>query len=113
MTLPADQDDDHDVEEELDDPVARRQSQIRELSWLFGNDIAEQADQVDIADINMNKDITEAIASGVKNLKELAGTPQAQRTYVASLEPGARILLCLWILDMDLLDKIQARSYLE
>ena len=113
MMSPANQEDEFEATEEFDDSVERRQRQTRELTWLFGEEIFEQADQVDIADINMTQEITDAIGRGVKKLKELINDPSAQRTFITSLEPGAQILLCLWIMDMDLLDKIQSHPYPE
>ena len=83
-----------------------------ELSFLFGNEIVEQAMQIDIADLNLNKDIIDCISTGVRQLKTLKDNPNSQLDLVNTMEPGARIVLCLWIMDMGLLDKIQNRSYL-
>lgn len=101
-----------DFEGDLNASVVSRDELLREMAWLFGDTVAEQANHIDIADINMNKEITQSIASGVRQLKELKNNSQGQRELVNTMEPGARILLCLWIMDMDLLDKIQLRSYL-
>ena len=88
MTHPTDTDEEFDEVDNLGDVIEKRRSQVRELAWLFGEEVAEQADQIDIADLNMTGEITEAIAAGVKKLKGLVNDPQGQRQYVASLEPG-------------------------
>ena len=84
-----------------------------ELAFLFGRETVEQAGQLDIADLSLGDDIAACIADGTRTLKQLRNKPAAQVNYVNSLQPGARLLLCLWIMDMDLLNKIQARSYLR
>lgn len=83
-----------------------------ELAFLFGRETVEQADQLDIADLNMNEEIVACIADGIRTLKELQDNPGAQVNYVNGLEPGARLLLCMWVMDMGLLNKIRKRPYL-
>ena len=83
-----------------------------ELAFLFGRETVEQADQLDIADLNMNEEIVACIADGIRTLKELQDNPGAQVNYVNGLDPGARLLLCMWVMDMGLLNKIRKRSYL-
>ena len=73
----------------------------------------EQAGQLDIADLNLSDEIAASIADGIRTLKQLRDKPAAQVNFINSLQPGARLLLCLWIMDMDLLKKIQRRSYLR
>ena len=83
-----------------------------ELAFLFGRETVEQAGQLDIADLNLNEEIVACIAGGIRTLKELQHNPGAQVNYINGLEPGARLLLCLWVMDMGLLEKIRKRSYL-
>ncbi len=83
-----------------------------ELAFLFGRETVEQAGQLDIADLNLNEEIVASIAGGIRTLKELQDSPRAQVNFVSGLEPGARLLLCLWVMDMGLLEKIRKRSYL-
>ena len=99
-----------------DDFVQSREDHERaqdELAFLFGRETVEQAGQLDIADLNLSDEIAACIADGIRTLKQLRNKPAAQVNYVNSLQPGARLLLCLWIMDMDLLKKIQQRSYLR
>lgn len=84
-----------------------------ELSFLFGKETVELAAQIDSADLNLEDDIIKSIADGVARLKKLKGDTKAQLEFITGLQQGSRLLLCLWILDMDLLKKIQNRSYLD
>ena len=99
-----------------DDFVQSREENERaqdELAFLFGKETVEQAGQLDIADLTLSDEIAASIADGIRTLKQLRDRPAAQVNFVNSLQPGARLLLCMWIMDMDLLKKIQKRSYLR
>ena len=77
------------------------------LALLFGRETVELAGRIDIADLNLNDQMIDSISAGVRKLKELKRDPQAQAGFVNGMEQGARLLLCMWIMDMDLLGKIQ------
>ncbi len=97
-----------------DDFIQSREAQARthdELAALFGKETVEQAEQLDIADLNLSDEITASIADGIRTLKGLKGKPAAQANFVNSLQPGARLLLCMWIMDMDLLKKVQGQPH--
>ena len=82
------------------------------MAFLFGQETVLQARELDIADLNLNEEIVACISGGIRTLKELQGNPAAQVRFINGMEPGARLLLCMWIMDMGLLNKIQKRSYL-
>ncbi len=98
---------DTEHEDNLEQDIADDASQARELAALFGEAIVEQARMVDIADLNMTDQMTAAIGDGIKHLKQLKGSPEQQRQWMEKQEAGLRLLLCLWIMDMGLLDKIK------
>ncbi len=104
---------DTEHEDDLMQKIAGDESSARELSFLFGEEIVEQARLIDISDLNMTDEMTAGIGEGIRQLKQLRNDPEAQRQWVGKQEPGLRLLLCLWIMDMDLLDKIQMRSYIS
>jgi len=83
----------------------------KELSFLFGKEIVDQVRQIDIADLNFNDEMTGTISAGIRQLKKLKHDPNAQKDLVTEMEPGTRLVLCMWIMDMGLLEKIQTRSY--
>lgn len=98
---------------DLNNDVEASEQLNRELSYLFAKDVLEQSSHIDIVDLNLNQAMTDSISGGVKKLKELKSQPQAQLKLVSSMTPGEKIVLCMWIKEMGLLEKIQDRSYLE
>ena len=77
------------------------------LEKLFGPETVKMASQIDIADLQINEDMTRSIATGVNELKKNRGNPGVQSTYIKTLDPGSKLLLCMWLSDMELLDKIR------
>lgn len=101
--------DDNDIEQE----IANEALMDKEMSFLFGEDIVEQSRILDIAQLNLSDEMTAVIGKGINKLKELKNNPEAQRQWVHDQPLGSQLLLCLWIIDMGLLHKIQSRSYLS
>jgi hypothetical protein len=99
-----------DVSDDLRHSKEEAEHQIQELSQLFGVDTVEQARQIDVADLNMNDKMIATISDGVRKLKGLRMDPGAQRHLISGMEPGARLVLCLWIMDMGLLQKIRGQQ---
>lgn len=100
-------------DDDLQQDIAEEESLARQLSCLFGQAIVEQARLLDIADLNLTDDMAAAIADGIRQLKQQKDDFAAQKQWVSKQEPGLQLLLCLWIMDMGLLDKIQVRSWLS
>jgi hypothetical protein len=96
-----------DDPEDLVQTIQEAERQKRELAQLFGRETVDLAGQIDIVDLNLNEKMTECIADGVRRLKELKGDPAAQARFIESMEQGARLVLCMWIMDMGLLDRIR------
>ena len=99
--------------EDLDQIRVDDEGQRNELAFLFGRETVELAGQIDIADLNLNEKMTDSITAGVRKLKELKDDPGAQVNLIKAMDQGARLLLCMWIMDMDLLDKIRSGSYIN
>ena len=96
-----------EFEGNLKQEVAREESQAHELAFLFGEEIVEQARLIDIGMLNITDEMTAAIGEGIRQLKQLRNDPEAQRQWIEKQEAGLRLLLCLWIMDMGLLEKIK------
>ncbi len=79
---------------------------IQKLGYLFGKEIVEQAELIDIADLNVSDDITRCISKGVVQLKKLKGNTDAQCALINKMSEGEKLILCMWIMEMDLLDKL-------
>ncbi|HSR63684.1 MAG TPA: hypothetical protein VLN56_09790 [Gammaproteobacteria bacterium] len=90
--------------------IDEAEKEAGELAFLFGEEIVEQAQLVDIADLNLTDEMTNEIGAGVRRLKELKNNPEAQRRWISEQTPGLQLVLCLWIMDMDLLGKLQKHS---
>jgi 3-oxoacyl-(acyl-carrier-protein) synthase len=95
-----------DAENELTQDIAKDELQASQLALLFGRDIVEQARLVDIADLNMTDQMAAEIGAGIKQLKQLRESPEQQRQWLEKQESGLQLLLCLWVMDMGLLEKI-------
>ncbi|NNE36702.1 MAG: hypothetical protein HKN08_00230 [Gammaproteobacteria bacterium] len=78
-----------------------------DLATLFGEDIVEQAELIDIADLNISDKMTGCISDGVVQLKKMKGKIESQRNLIEKLSQGEKLVLCMWILEMEILDKIQ------
>ena len=78
-----------------------------QLSSLFGSDTVEQACLIDVADLNLDEHMISCITNGLTRLKQMRNNPDAQISHVRTMEPGERLLLCMWILEMDLQEKIR------
>ena len=97
----------------LEQDIEHAESLDKELAFLFGEETVQLARQLDVTDLDLTDEITKAIAAGIKQLKKLRANPDAQVKLTHDMEQGTRLLLCMWIIDMDLLDKIQTRSYID
>lgn len=93
-------------ENNIEHDIAKEEATAKALAFLFGDAIVEQARIVDIADLNMTDQMTAEIGAGIKQLKQFRESPVQQRQWLEKQEPGLQLLLCLWIMDMGLLEKI-------
>ena len=101
---------DSEYDNDIVQDIVEDNSLAKELSLLFGQEIVQQARLVDIADLNLSDEMTREIGEGVRQLKQLIHHPDAQRQWINKQSPGLQLLLCLWIMDMDLLGKIRVSS---
>ena len=100
-------------ENQLEDIRLERGRIERELSYLFGEDIVDQAGLIDAADLTLNDDMARFISDGVTQLKNMKDQPGSQKIFIGQLAAGQRLVLCMWIMEMGLLEKLQSRSYLQ
>jgi len=97
--------------DDLKNLLQNQQYQFNQLSLLFGAGTVEQASMIDIADLNLNEEMTASISNGITRLKQLKYKPDEQIQLVNRMSAGERLLLCMWIIEMDLLNKIQGQPY--
>lgn len=98
------------VSDELRQSLEEEERRIKELTLLFGADIVEYAQRIDVADLNMNEKMTAAISDGVRKLKALRTDSDAQIELINGMDPGSRLVLCMWIMDMGLVEKIRGHD---
>ena len=80
-----------------------------ELARLFGQDTVNQARLIDVAHLNLDDSMTACITAGLNRLKQTRNDPAAQGAVISAMQPGERLLLCMWIIEMELLDKIRVK----
>ncbi len=80
-----------------------------ELARLFGQDTVNQARLIDAAHLNLDDSMTACITAGLNRLKQTRNDPAAQGAVISAMQPGERLLLCMWIMEMELLDKIRVK----
>jgi hypothetical protein len=95
------------------DLIAEKKRQEKELSFLFGKEIVEQARLIDVVDFNLSDEMTKCISKGVTRLKNLHNQADAQIQFIEEMAPGERLVLCMWIMEMDLLPKLQSSNYVQ
>lgn len=98
------------ISDDLRNFMEEDEHQLQVLSRLFGEDTVEQARQLDVAHLNLSDKMIATISDGVRQLKALRTDPDAQHRLISGMEPGARLLLCMWIMDMGLLQKISGQQ---
>lgn len=93
--------------------IERQQQQLhKEMAFLFGEETVEKAEIIDVVDLQLTKDMTECISRGVTRLKQLKDMPDAQQKYIRDLNPAEQLLVCMWVMEMNLLDKLRSHSYI-
>jgi hypothetical protein len=105
--------DEYDNEIATEDIEQIQQQLYKELVFLFGEETVEQARLIDVVDLQLNKDMTQCISKGVTRLKQLKDIPDAQQKFIQELKPAEQILVCMWIMEMNLIDKLQSNSYIN
>lgn len=80
-----------------------------ELARLFGQDTVNQARLIDAAHLNLDDSMTACITAGLNRLKQTRNDPAAQGAVISAMQPGERLLLCMWAMEMELLDKIRVK----
>lgn len=88
--------------------LVKQQRLDHELAALFGRGTVERAKATDPAHLPLSAELMEQVHDAADSLLELAGDTVAQRELVAGLSADARLVLCMWVHDMDLAVKLTA-----
>jgi hypothetical protein len=81
-----------------------------ELAVLFGDVTVRIARMVDPVMLALSADLMDRVHDGADALLARSGRPDAQRRYVAGLPSDVRLILCMWMMDLDLAAKLTARA---
>ena len=81
-----------------------------ELAVLFGDVTVRIARMVDPVMLALSADLMDRVHDGADALLARSGRPGAQRRYVAGLPSDVRLILCMWMMDLDLAAKLTARA---
>jgi hypothetical protein len=90
--------------------MSESESSILGLNRLFGADIVEQAQLIDVVDLNLDDRMTAGITTGLTRLKQSRDNPGTQQAIVAAMGSGEKLLLCMWVMELGLLDKLQSHT---
>lgn len=81
----------------------------RELEALFGPAMVLVAKAADPACLELTADLMEKVHATADLLLRLSGKPAEQRKLVKFLPSDVRMVLCMWIMDMNLAAKLTER----
>ena len=88
--------------------LARQQQRERELSALFGKELVDRARFTDPAELDLSAELMDTVWTGADQLLRDAGNPTVQRAFVEQLPDAVRLVLCMWIMDLELAGKLYA-----
>ena len=77
---------------------------------LFGEVVCSVAAVTDAATLDLSSGLMDRVHDGADALLARSGRPDAQRRYVAGLPSDVRLILCMWMMDLDLAAKLTARA---
>jgi len=77
-----------------------------ELAFLFGQATVHQAKQSDIVDLDLDIEFLNGVSEIAGQLLKLTGQPIQQRKFVARLNADNRLMLCMWLMDTGIADKL-------
>jgi len=72
--------------------------------------VVSQARLTDPAELDLSAALMEAVWDAADQLLRDAGNPYAQRAYVQGMPEAARLVLCMWVMDLELVRKLQERT---
>ena len=81
----------------------------QELATLFGREVLKQAKATDPVHLDLSAEQMDAVHDAADHLLENAGDPMMQRALVMALPADIRLVLCMWIYDLDLAATLTAR----
>jgi hypothetical protein len=80
------------------------------IKRLFGEVVCSVAAGTDAATLDLSAGLMDRVHDGADALLAMRQHPDEQMRYVSELPFEVRLLLCMWLLDCDLADKLANRA---
>jgi hypothetical protein len=77
---------------------------------LFGEVVCTVAACTDAATLDLSAGLMDRVHDGADALLAMRHHPDEQMRYVSELPFDVRLVLCMWLLDCDLADKLASRA---
>lgn len=77
-----------------------------ELVALFGRRVVDMATVLDVAHLDITAKRMAAVQKATEALMELNGQPDGQRAVVKGLETYTALLLCMWLMDTGMFERL-------
>ena len=77
---------------------------------LFGDVVCSVAAVTDAATLDLSVGLMDRVHDGADALLKLSQHPGEQMRYVSELPFDVRLVLCMWLLDCELADKLAQRA---
>ena len=77
---------------------------------LFGEVVCSVAAVTDAAMLDLSSGLMDRVHDGTDALLAMRHHPDEQMRYVSELPFDVRLVLCMWLLDCDLADKLASRA---
>jgi hypothetical protein len=83
---------------------------IQAIRRLFGDVVCSVAGGADAATLDLSAGLMDRVHDGADTLLKLRRYPEEQLRYVSELPFDVRLVLCMWVMDCDLADKLAQRA---
>lgn len=80
------------------------------LKAIFGRSLVCKASATDPADLELTAAAMQAVQRAADDLLDRIGDTNSQGLVVEQMDPGTRLALCMWMLDLSLGPKLAARA---
>ena len=82
----------------------------RAVRRLFGDVVCSVAAVTDAAALDLSASLIDRVHDGADALLAMRRHPDEQMRYVSELPFEVRLVLCMWLLDCDLAEKLASRA---
>jgi hypothetical protein len=77
---------------------------------LFGDVVCSVASGTDAATLDLSAGLMDRVHDGADALLKMRQYPDEQMRYVSELPFDVRLVLCMWLMDCELADKLAQRA---